>query len=169
MEPRSDLQRLLAYNLSVLDQGRLVTELYACRDDDFARHSGPHLRHVIEHYEAFLDHVGERAIDYDARARDLQVQRDPQAARARVCALQERLRGLALDALREPLAIHLRGGLAGEDRFVTFSSLGRELLFLASHAVHHYAMIRRHCADDGIALAADFGKAPATVHHERHH
>lgn len=66
-----------------------------------------------------------------------------------------------------PVVVQLRGGLDGEDNFISFSSLARELLFLASHAVHHYAVIKMHCAAQGISLGEDFGKAPSTVRHAR--
>jgi hypothetical protein len=168
MEPRSDLQRLLAYNIDVLSQALDVIDAHAAAPHvDFAAYSGPHLRHIIEHYQAFLGHVHQRSVDYDSRARDQRLQTDPVAARECLIDLQRRLDSLDVERLRDPLAVHLRGGAAGEDNFVTFSTAGRELLFIASHAIHHYAMIKLHCAQAGIALAADFGKAPSTLRHER--
>ncbi len=168
MKSRSDLDRLVAYNLDVLDQAlAVITAHESAPGADFSRHCGPHLRHVIEHYQAFLDHVHERSIDYDDRPRDAQAQRCTATARARLLDIRQRLAALRVEALPDRLAIHLRGGCAGDDNFVTFSSVGRELMFVASHAVHHYAIIQLHCRRHGIELGADFGKAPSTLRHER--
>jgi hypothetical protein len=70
-------------------------------------------------------------------------------------------------ALTLPLQVRGLGGLAGEFGFEVPSTLGRELAFLASHAVHHFALLKAHCLQQGIPLGEDFGKAPATVAHAR--
>ncbi len=168
MNNRPDLQKLLDYNIAVLDQALKVLDAHArVPGSDFASHSGPHLRHVIEHYEAFTQHIASHSVDYDTRARDRALEQDPELARSRITAIQQQLARLDAGLLGEPVAVHLRGGLAGEDNFVSFSSLARELLFLASHAVHHYALIQLHCKLQGISLGDDFGKAPATLRHAR--
>ncbi|WP_428309936.1 hypothetical protein [Hydrocarboniphaga sp.] len=168
MKIRTDLQKLLRYNVDVLDQGLMVINAHtAAPACDFAAHSGPHLRHIIEHYEAFTQHIASSSVDYDTRARDRSVERDPKRASERIAAIQQQLAALDTDAIVEPIAVQMRGGIAGEDNFVSFSSLARELLFLASHAVHHYALIQVHCRSQGLSLGEDFGKAPATVRHAR--
>ncbi|NIP97468.1 MAG: hypothetical protein GWO24_30170, partial [Akkermansiaceae bacterium] len=43
--------------------------------------------------------------------------------------------------------------------------LGRELQFLVSHTVHHFAMIGGICRALGVALEDDFGVAPSTIRH----
>jgi len=168
MNRRPDLEKLIRFNIDVLHQGLQVLEAQAAvPGSDYGSHIGPHLRHVIEHYEALAGQLTSLSIDYDSRARDRSPERDPAVARARIEALQRQLRGLDLNAVSEPIAVHLRGGLAGEENFVSFSTLARELLFVASHAVHHYALIQMHCKAQGIVLGEDFGKAPATVRHAR--
>jgi hypothetical protein len=39
----------------------------------------------------------------------------------------------------------------------------RELQFLASHTVHHYALIAHLARDRGVGVAPEFGVAPATL------
>lgn len=169
MNRNPDLARLVDFNCEVLGQALQVLAAHdAVAGSDYGSHTGPHLRHVIEHYEAFTQQVAGRAVDYDSRARDRAPERDPAVARQRIVSLQQQLRALDLANLTEPLAVHLRGGLAGDENFVSVSSPARELLFVASHAVHHFALIQRHCETQGISLGADFGKAPATVRHARH-
>lgn len=168
MKNRPDLRKLIDYNIDVLSQGLHIIAAYLARPDcEYARHSGPHLRHIIEHYEALIRGVEARAVDYDDRQRDPAPERDPLVARARIEALQHQLTALDADAMEQPIAVNLRGGLSGDDNFVSFSSLKRELLFVASHATHHYAALSLHCRSQGIDLGADFGKAPSTVRHAR--
>lgn len=168
MKNRPDLETLIDYNVDVLDQAlQVLSAQAAAPGSDYASHIGPHLRHVIEHYEAFTQQVASLSVDYDSRARDRAPERDPAVARERLVSLQAQLKALDLSNITEPLAVHLRGGLGGEHNFVSFSSLARELLFVASHAVHHFALIQLHCKAQGIALGDDFGKAPATVRHAR--
>lgn len=169
MKNRPDHQKLVDFNVAVLDQALAVLAAHAAAPgSDYVSHTGPHLRHVIEHYEGFVQQVLSCSVDYDSRARDRAPEREPAIARERIVALQQQLKALDLTSLTEPLAVHLRGGLAGDENFVSFSSVARELLFVASHAVHHYAIIQLHCRAQGISLGADFGKAPATVRHARH-
>lgn len=166
MNRRPDLEKLIRFNVDVLHQGLQVLDAQsAVPGSDYARQIGPHLRHVIEHYEALTQQVRKLSVDYDSRARDRAPEQDPVVARARIVSLQAQLQSLDVDAASGSIAIHLRGGLAGEDNFVSFSTLARELLFVASHAVHHYALIQMHCKAQGIFLGEDFGKAPATVRH----
>ncbi len=168
MDNRADLPRLIAFNCQVLDQALAVIAAHdAAPDVAFSSHSGPHLRHIVEHYEAFTLNIDARSVDYDTRARDRSIEQDRQLARVRIIAVQAQLSALASRQLQDPIAVHLRGGLGGEENFVSFSTIARELLFLASHAVHHYALIQLHCREQGIDLGANFGKAPATVRYEQ--
>jgi hypothetical protein len=170
MLPRHEasLSRLLAFNCDVLDQALAVTAAYA--GERAARYAGPvgsHLRHVIEHYDALLFPATPGVADYDSRPRSAQLDRSPALAAARVRALQGRLATLDRADLTAPLAVRGKGGLSGEFDFDVDSCLGRELAFVASHAIHHYALLKSHGEQLGLILGANFGKAPATVAHER--
>jgi len=163
-----DAQALLAYAGDVLDQALALAAAHEAPGlPPFADHVGPHLRHVIEHYESWLGAVGGQHIDYDRRARDAALERSPALARTRLLAIQQRLAHWPRAQLAAPLRVRACIGLAGEFPCTTDSSFGRELLFVTSHAVHHFALLQLHCRQHGIRIAADFGKAPATVAHER--
>jgi hypothetical protein len=162
-----DTERLLRFNRDVLGQALSLVDAYASRAAPaFAAHAGPHLRHVIEHYEALLLRPQRAVVDYDNRPRDRELERCTLRARARLQQLRARLAGLSALGLDEPISVVARCGVAGECELRTRSSVGRELMFLASHAVHHFAVLRLACAPHGVALCATFGKAPATLHHE---
>lgn len=168
MRAHQDVQKLIDFNCQVLDQASQVIEAYAQRADlDFAAHAGPHLRHVFDHYRAFVDTLPSGSVNYDDRGRDPRMEHDRVVAHECMVELRLRLQALETLPVEKPIAVILRGGMAGEDGFMSFSTVARELLFLASHATHHYALIRLHCAQHGIDLGPDFGKAPSTIRHEQ--
>lgn len=164
---------LVSYNIGVLQQGAAL--IMRCADEGvaFSAFVGPHLRHIVEHYEAFVLAVAVRharkpegcAVHYDGRPRDRRFERDADYALQRIAALQAMLFALDHQALPGAVDIHLYGGLAGEQAFVTASSPERELMFLASHATHHFALVKTRLEQLGVVLGASFGQAPATVRH----
>jgi hypothetical protein len=170
MQPRQDshLPPLVAYNRDVLGQALVVIATYG--GDKSPRYAGPvgaHLRHVIEHYDALLCPATAGIADYDSRPRSIALERRPDLAAGRVRALRQRLAALQRHDLTAPLVVRGRGGLGGEFDFAVESSLGRELAYVAMHAIHHFALLKTHAEQQGLALDADFGKAPVTVAHER--
>ena len=162
-------QALLAYCRDVLAQSADVVRQHVHFASPFSAHIGPHIRHTIEHFDALqkaLDGaVPNRVLDYDSRARDVRIETDPAFALARLRGLQE---WLCADAWCDAsfslaLAVHLRGGQQGEHNFVSQSSVARELTFLASHTVHHFAILQGYARQEGKTLGEGLGKAPATV------
>lgn len=158
---------LLRFNHALLSQALALAALHeAPGAPDYRQPVGAHLRHVIEHYEALLLPGRGRVVDYDARQRDAALEASPALARRRLLALQQHLGTADLD-LEQPLAVRGLAGLAGEFGFEVASSLGRELVFVASHAVHHYALLVAHLRQLGLPMPEGFGVAPATLAHAR--
>lgn len=170
MNAPEPLPTLLRHNAELLGQAIALADAYLHRPGAaFAQGAGPHLRHVIEHYEALLHPANDGVVDYDARARDRALERDPGLAIARLQRIEPALR--ELPANRWHATVQVRGlvGSGGQWAVAVTSTLMRELLFVASHATHHFALLRAHCQAQGIAVAHDFGLAPATVAHARRH
>ena len=166
--PDPDTQRLLQFSIDVLDQAVALVALHEVPGaPDYASPVGAHLRHVIEHYEALLCAAEPGVVDYDQRPRDSDLERQPALARARLTALQTHLLAWADAQLAAPLQVRGLGGLSGDFGFAVNSTAGRELVFVASHAIHHYALLEAHCKQHGIPAGAQFGRAPATLAHER--
>lgn len=158
---------LIDFNCEVIDQAISLLALYDAHNPAaFTGPAGAHLRHIIEHYDALLSPPTAGVVDYDLRVRDRELERDIALVRRRLQALSKRL---AEDATPPETLLQVRGqgGLAGDFDFVISSSFGRELVFVASHALHHYALMRPYCKAAGISVSCDFGKAPSTVAHER--
>jgi hypothetical protein len=142
----------------------------------FGQRLGPHLRHILEHYGALFDGLIEQdpakssIVDYDARSRDRMIETDPAMAQA---AIEKTLRLIASlqnaypNDVDLPMTARFATGEVGESSLTVMTSLGRELLFLESHTVHHFALLAKYARGLGVDLGSDFGKAPATIAYER--
>ena len=58
------------------------------------------------------------------------------------------------------------GGYELGDPFL-MSSVGRELLTLSTHTIHHFALIAITLRAHGVAVDPDFGVAPSTLRHRQ--
>lgn len=165
---------LLHYNHAVLEQTVGVIAQHTTFSSPYTAHIGPHVRHIIEHYQTLqrvLEHASNApapTVDYDNRARDIRIETDPAFALTQLRALQQWLLSAHWSDkhLTQTVAVHLRGGLQGEFTFIGPSSVARELTFLASHTVHHFAVLQGYARQEGKSFGAGLGKAPATVAHE---
>lgn len=160
-------------NLHFLRQGadllrRLDDEAYANPPNDLPRAAGvgPHFRHCLDFYRCFLRDLNDGRIDYDRRERETKIEIDRAVALASVESIAEQL--AAIDTGVAERSIQVRGDAAPfEDPAAAWhrSTVGRELRFLASHTVHHYALIAHILRDRGFEPGEDFGVAPATLAH----
>ena len=136
---------------------------------------GGHLRHCLDHYESFTAGIDAGKIDYDARCRDRQVEHKTCAARKRIDRMSATLEQLEDTHLHTQVQVKVdcgctdQGADLQEKELWQKSTIGRELQFLISHTVHHFAMIRGICQTGGHELAADFGYAPSTLRHRENH
>lgn len=126
---------------------------------------GPHLRHCLDHYSSLLGGLSNGRVDYDARARDEGIATDRARAVAVMHQLIDGLRALDPDRLHDPLESKTD---CGSDDLAPWSrsTLRRELQFLVSHTVHHYALIAMILQLQGITPPANFGVAPSTIRYE---
>lgn len=128
--------------------------------------AGPHFRHCMDHYTLFLEGVPSGRVNYDHRERDGEAQSDPLAMAAWIQELRGGLYKLSEADLDAPLKIQMDCG--GEDLQIwSDSSVFRELQFLISHTVHHFALIAMILRDQGVDLPEEFGVAPSTRRYEQ--
>ena len=134
---------------------------------------GQHLRHSLAHYERLLDAAETKEpyvyVRYDDRARGGDFERCLVAAEAALARAEGRL--LRIDDGREADAVVPVFLLsAGGEEFASASTLGREVAFVAHHAIHHNAMVRVICgthpelSEAALSLLPPyFGSAPSTT------
>ena len=166
---RPALNPIVADNLTALERALGVIDnlpVAAFTDKSEAAFSasvGEHFRHLIEHYQAFLDGWPGGVVDYDARPRNAQLETDMASARASIENLRRRLRALPADLdLAQPVAVRCCTGAEMKASPVP-SCLSRELVFLHGHSVHHFALIVIILKQRGITVEQNFGIAPATL------
>jgi len=154
---------LIAANLAVLDQG---AQLLARLDDAaytrvvarlFDYSVASHLRHCLDSYTSFLQGVESGMIDYDRRARDARIERDRHHAQSRIAATIT-----ALEELNHDLSATTFQARQDSPHWAV-TSLERELQFLLSHTVHHYALAALILRTQGIEPGREFGVAPSTL------
>jgi len=122
---------------------------------------GKHVRHIIDHYSALLaaSAAPGTLLDYENRSRDLSLETDQRAGSNRLSEI--------LQLLRSGFGASRAGGLAmlhtsdHQGRIVT-TSVDRELAFLASHTIHHMAIIGILAEQVEVEVGADFGIHPST-------
>jgi uncharacterized damage-inducible protein DinB len=164
------LDDVLAGNREVLAQAadllaRLSDADYVASGGVAGRSSiGAHLRHALDHYRSFFAGLRDGRVDYEARHRDSALEHDRTLAQEEVGRLRRALEQLARGEGDRDLMVNLRS-MADEGAAADWSrsSLKRELQFLVSHTVHHFAIIRVRLLDLGLEPDDEFGMAPSTI------
>lgn len=165
MQSSDFIDTAIQSNLVVIAQGaallsQLGGERYATRVPLCYNASvGGHMRHIIEHYQSFLAGVETGEIDYEKRARDPMIEGNSDYARDVLEAIADRLTELSGRLLN----IDLRLCAETTEGVVTGTSALRELEFLLSHTIHHYALVAVMARLQGYEPAAGFGVAPSTL------
>jgi len=171
----SILQQALDFlNTSITDEAQLVYESKLLPGSTI----GKHFRHARDHFNLLTQCISQKppyVLSYDVRTRDTPMERSLSAA---LSSLQT-----SIDDLTSLLSGDIRdGSLAhGQSEFqmksttpislhavtpfpqVFQTSLGRELWFVALHAIHHYATVRTIAGEQGLTVDETFGVAPSTL------
>jgi hypothetical protein len=161
---------LVADTFACLQQGiallrRLTVAQYRePQPDCFHSSVGGHIRHNLDHYTCFFDGLAAHRVDYDARTRDGLIETDPAYAIGRLEAAAKGLETLTAADLAGELSVKMDSGSDAPPAQSWARSTGRrELQFLLSHTIHHYALIAVICHRLGIGLEPAFGVAPSTL------
>lgn len=163
------MKTLILANLHFLSQAerlveRLDDDLFSRPAEGFYRSTiGGHLRHCLDHYDSFSNGLAEGQVDYDYRMRLPELESETAKALAKTQEVSTALKNLSEESTLSALRIKMDCGLSAVGW--QSSTVGRELQFLVSHTVHHFAMIGGICRELGIELESGFGVAPSTLRH----
>ena len=160
-------------NCQLLDQG--IKLLQRIDDDAYAASgaapdrspAGSHFRHVLDHYQGFLAGLAEGRIDYDDRRRDPRLEQDRGFAIATAMGLLTDLSRLPPSLASRTLEVSMQCLADSDEPDWCSSTVQRELQFLVSHTVHHYALIKELLRQAGVDAGDEFGVAPSTLAHRR--
>lgn len=135
-------------------------------DPSLLREAGPHLRHALEHVMGLVEGLATGCVDHAARRRDRRLEREPRAFRAALLEAERglaRLEGAELSARLDAVDVVSPGG----ERVRMGSTVERELAFVASHAVHHLAIVGARLEAAGLSLPSDLVLNYSTAQHLR--
>jgi uncharacterized damage-inducible protein DinB len=163
--------RAASLEVSLLRQAAILLEglpdsLYTCTTSFTPEGTvGRHVRHCVDFFERFLDGLPTGRIDYSARRRSPAVESSRSVALTCLADLEQRLATHAgLDLQRLILVRPEDDDSDPREPGAWFrSSIGRELRFLASHTVHHFALIAVLLRTLGHPTDSEFGVAPSTL------
>ncbi len=132
----------------------------------FTSSVGSHFRHLLEHYQQFFRGLESGRIDYDERQRNLAIEQTPSVAIDTTHSLIKRLQDLGSQQDRLLKSYHLSSTKPQSKKFCR-SSCERELLFLQSHSVHHFAIIAATLRYFNVNVDEQLGIAPSTIKHNQ--
>jgi len=123
---------------------------------------GKHVRHIIDHYSALLSasQLPGGHLNYENRNREPVLEIDCRAGQDRLNDILQQLYQRFDSGCRSDL--NMLHNSAGQQQVVK-TSVERELVFLASHTVHHMAIIGMLAEQAGIEVDAEFGVHPSTL------
>jgi len=124
---------------------------------------GSHFRHILDMFFAVRDGIKNGVIDYDKRRRGHPVETNIIIALEEFRELLNWANTITDDLLQKKIIIRSEAQISSKGIAEIDCNFGRELLFVSSHAVHHYAVIYAALKFLNIDVTNNFGYAPATV------
>ena len=164
-------RRILGAAVEILRQGELLLgsllpSTYAEKlPIAFNASIGGHYRHCLDHFTSLLGGLDCAVVDYDHRQRDVRIETQPDFALVLTRRIRAGLEGLEPAGLDSGVIARCEVSYAHGDSPMTKSSVGRELVYIIAHAIHHYALISVMARLQGVDLPVAFGVAPSTVAH----
>lgn len=125
------------------------------------------MRHILDHYLALKSGLETRVVDYDLRSRGGLLETDINHALKSWENIRQWLLTICDGAFTHQVTVKTEVSISHQQTLNTSSTLARELIFVASHAIHHFSLLAVVCSLQGIRLEDNFGVAPATVSHLR--
>ena len=160
---------MLNSQLEILAQGRAYLEGVTKEDysqivtPNFISSAGSHMRHIIDHYQSLLVGFNVKSVDYDYRLRGGDIESCPKAAISKIDEIASWIEQLSESNFNEPLLLSTEVSIKSKNVQTVTTSLARELIFVGSHAVHHYAMISQISFAQKSQFDQSFGLAPSTA------
>ncbi len=121
---------------------------------------GQHFRHILEFFQCLEKGIECGSIDYASRERNMLYEDNPLLTASAFNDFTQ-----LLEPSIEDKSLMVKAEFGGEERPVYSSTLGRELLFVYDHAIHHLAMIKIgiRCHFPAIQIDRDLGVSPSTI------
>ena len=123
---------------------------------------GGHVRHCLDHVRALVVGLEQCLLNYEQRERGTDIEYHRVSALSAMNNLIQSLAVITPEMLAWPLRVTAMPTSDGP--VVEYaSSVGREVSFVASHTIHHNAVIAAMARTLGAAVPERFGYAPSTM------
>jgi hypothetical protein len=170
--PSMEASALIESALEILAQGEVL--LGEIENDNYTRKLpvafnasiGGHYRHCLDHFRSLLDAALVGDLNYDHRERGTLIENDRFAALNVTHELRAGLQSLCPESLGRELNVTCRTSYSATGSQSAPSTVGREMMYVVAHAVHHYALIGIMGGLMGLRLPGGFGVAPSTLKHQ---
>lgn len=160
----SSYVRIVEQAIELLES--LTTEEYQSElKPNFPSSIGAHIRHIIDHFLAIQAGLSAGHIDYNKRHRHNQIEQFPQLAIEQLESIIRWISELTDEVRESKVQVTTEIDISHTKSASCESTIERELIFVTSHAIHHYALIRIICNLLDKQLPEFFGYAPATITH----
>ncbi len=141
---------------------QLSDEQYAKPLSCMAQNSiGKHVRHVIECYQCMLQGIENGLVDYDKRARNLQLETDKDFALEILHSISETI----LTVKERPIQLSVT---YSDISSLVQTSVMREITYNIEHTVHHLAIIKMgiNVAFPSVQIPENVGVASSTLRYQ---
>ena len=160
---------MLDSQLEIVQQAKQF--LFEINQQDYASVSLPHLkgsagvhmRHIIDHFQALIEGLETGLVDYNKRSRYSPVEEDPCAALRQWSIIEVWLERVCRLPVDTPLQVLTETSIEHTEYAQVPSTLARELVFVSSHAIHHFSLLAVLRSLQGKSAPENFGIAPATA------
>jgi uncharacterized damage-inducible protein DinB len=163
------MKHLCNANIEVLSQlKRLIQHcdtIYL--KDPLSQHAGigQHVRHVLDHYRAFVQGLDQQCVDYNLRTRNSAEENDPAIAALSIDELIQWMKNLETAPYKITVISEI--SLHEQQSEAITSNAERELLYLINHSIHHMAYASLLASSKNVFVPRDIGLAPGTATYER--
>lgn len=146
---------------------QLDTDSYTLQIPELSKATiGQHTRHIVEFFQCVLTQYPTQKINYDLRARSLNIETKPSAASTTIDTLITAFQ--AATFINQNIVLHAQLTLEDDTPNEVETSIHREMIYAIEHAIHHMAILK--IAIKILALPIDvpatFGVAPSTLRHQ---
>lgn len=163
---------MIESQLEIIAQGKTFlstltdTQYCAVKKPQFNSSAGAHMRHILDHYLALMHREG-NCVNYNVRHRFSDVESSISAALKQLTEIETWLQQLDIDLFNMPVEVISEVSVSEQQNYACHSTLGRELVFVSSHAVHHYFTLKQIAKALDIQTDEELGVAPATATFQR--
>lgn len=133
----------------------------------FISSCGEHMRHILDHFVAIMNMHKLGEIDYDKRQRGSNIETDISKALSQIADINNWISTLKLSELEKKHIMKTEVSVNSKACSTVSTTLGRELIFASSHAIHHFSIISIIMKMQNFEMKDDFGIAPATASYLR--